>query len=142
VGVQAGLRLVPERALQPQPLPRARRLLLSDGLAGDRQPARPRPGLRGGPPAPPAAAVGPAGPGGADRRLVRHPRGAVAGHRRQPRVAHLDRPGRRADNRAVALRLASPPAALRSGRGPRRAAGLPAHRVARQGLAAGSPAGR
>ena len=49
VELQARLRLVPQRAVQPQPVPRAGRLLPADGLAGGAEPAGPRPGLGGRP---------------------------------------------------------------------------------------------
>ena len=107
--LQALLRLVHQRVVQPQPVPRAGRLLPGDGLAGDAQPAGPRAGLGGRP--------GSAAARRAWRQLDREGRlvalyGMLAigwlvialniGYR-----VYVDRVGR-AGHRAVALRLAGP----------------------------------
>ena len=57
VVLQALLRLVHQRDVQPQPVPRAGRLLPADGLARGAQPAGPRAGLGGGAAAAAAAAL-------------------------------------------------------------------------------------
>ena len=141
VVLQALLRLVPQRAVQPQPVPRARRLLPADGLAGGAQPAGPRAGLGGAP----------AAPAGRPRWRALDREGRLVALyglltlgwlviAAQHRLPDLRRPGRRAHHRAVAVGLAGPGAAGRRRRGADVAADLPALRLA--GPAAAAAAAR
>ncbi len=93
-------------AVQPQPVPRAGRLLPVDGLARGAQPAGPRPGLGDRPAAPPPAGVRArwTARAGSSRSTGCSSVG-LAGDRGQHRVPRLRRPGRRPRHRAVARRL-------------------------------------